>query len=66
MKNYFYVTFLHDGWQDKWLIICDSWGLPITDIKEAKKQLTKDYPNKSWGIADREQMLLGNAMQDNF
>jgi len=66
MNNFLYVTFMNNGWQSKWLIICDNLGNPITDIKEAKKQLHNNYPNEYWGISDQSQMKIGNAMQDNI
>lgn len=64
--KFLYVTFMNDGWETKWFIICDDNGLPIIDIKEAKNHLHINYPNQYWGIADRSQMRLNNAMQDNI
>lgn len=64
--NFLYCTFMNDGWQEKWFILCDKSGNPITDIKEGKKYLHEMYPNEYWGVSDKSQMLLGNAMQDNI
>jgi len=64
--NFIYITFANHDFQNSWAIVCDNEGNPITDIKEAKKQANIIFPNEYWGLADRQQMQLKNAMQDNF
>lgn len=64
--NFFYGTLANFGWQTTWFIICDSEGNPVRTDKQAKHQMHINFPDLSWGIANHEQMLLNNAMQDNF
>lgn len=66
MKNIFFGTLANFGFQKSWFIICDDKGKPIKNVKDAKEQMQKNFPKLNWGIANKEQMLLGNAMQDNF
>ena len=65
-QNFIYITFIDFNWQKSWVILCDNEGNPITDIKQAKKQAHINFPNVYWGLADKGQMLMGNAMQDNI
>lgn len=64
--NFLYATFMNDGWEEKWFILCHPSGTPITDEAEAKKYLAETYPNQYWGFSDHSSMILKNAMQDNF
>ena len=64
--NFYYATFMNEGWQKVWVIICDECGNPVRDVKTAKKTMQLNYPNQYWGIANYQQMLLNNAMQDNI
>jgi hypothetical protein len=65
MKKFIYATFMAE-WQRVWFIVCDETGKPITNILEAKKYMQKNYCSSYWGIAEHDQMLLGNAQIDNF
>ena len=67
MKNsdFIYCTFT-DYWEIKWFIICDQDGNPITNILDAQKFMRLNYSDRYWGIAEHDQMLLGNAQIDNF
>lgn len=64
--EFIYVTFANDRYEKRWFILCDNDGNPITDIEEAKQYLSFNYPSQYWGIANKEQMLMNNAMRDNF
>ena len=66
MKQFIYITFLNNGWQTKWEAIRDSNGIYISDADAAYKRAQTIYTGCKWGIADYEQMKLGNAMRDNF
>ena len=66
-----WVTFLEDGYQTKWYpILCPITGnqLPFDDTIMNRCRAEFNNPDRKvyFGIAQTSQMLMGNAVRDNF
>ena len=67
-----WVTFLEDGYQTKWYpILCPITGkqLPFDDtiMDRCRAEFNGANGNRTYfGIAQTSQMLMGNAVRDNF
>ena len=71
-KEMAWVTFLGEGWQTRWLPVTDITGnqLPFDDtIMDYCRAQYNGIDGRDWtyfGIAPTSQMILGNAVRDNF
>ena len=71
-KEMAWITFLEDGYQTKWYpILCPITDnqLPFDDTIMDRCRAEFNGANGYWtyfGIAQTSQMLMGNAVRDNF
>lgn len=65
-----WITFADENFQQKWSPLQHEDGTQVhwdSDIEDVIMDFTREsFPNVKWGIANTSQMLLGNAMRDNF
>ena len=68
-KNKAWVTFMHDTWEQHWFAVIDSSGHHLdwdsNDIMWICRQRFGSV-GIQFGIANTQQMLMGNAMRDNL
>ena len=64
-----WVTFMHDNWEQHWWAVTDSSGHHLdwdsNDIMSICRQRFGSV-GIQFGIANTEQMLMGNSMRDNL
>jgi hypothetical protein len=64
-----WVTFMHDNWQQHWWAITDTNGNHLdwnSDLIMGICRRRFGSVGIQFGIANTEQMLMGNAMRDNL
>lgn len=68
-KEYAWVTFLGNDWQDTWFAVTDLHGNHLEWDSEWVMGFCREHFNRfglQFGIAPTSQMLRGNAVRDNF
>ena len=71
-KEMAWITFLDDDFENKWFPVTDITGKHLEcknmdDDEKIMNHCRKNIPTfRKWGIANTTQMLLKNAMRDNF
>ena len=67
--NKAWVTFLHDEWEQHWFAVTTPTGDHLDWDSEIVMNFCRNNFSRfgmSFGIANTEQMLMGNAMRDNL
>jgi hypothetical protein len=69
-KEMAWITFMHDGWETKWLPVTDVMGNHLefddTIMNHCRSQFNREGNWVSFGIAPTSQMLMKNAVRDNL
>ena len=69
-KEMAWVTFLHDGWETKWVAVTDVMGNHLefddTIMDHCRSQFNNNENWISFGIAPTSQMLMKNSVRDNL
>jgi len=68
-ENKAWVTFMHDNWEQNWYAVTDYSGHHLDwDSNDIMWICRQRFGNVGiqFGIANTEQMLMGNAMRDNL
>lgn len=69
-KEMAWITFADDGWQTKWFPVCTIIGMQVewTDSRHIMDLCREKFNDKGtyFGIAPTSQMLMNNAVRDNF
>jgi len=61
-----WITFLEDGFQEVWYVVLDDETGEHLDFNESTINHCKTNFNFQFGISPTSQMMLGNAVIDNF
>ena len=66
-KELAWVTFLDHGFEQKWYPVRTYTNAQQEfDAEATYKLCQKKYSDRKWGIAPTSQMILRNAVRDNF